>query len=90
MLRDYLNLLVKFHEEDPDGNGVAGDTYGVVAAGFLGNEAPYINYLPEFWQDAYPAILQGEDTGRPNLLRAIYEVMEESAERDITKGIDTI
>lgn len=58
---DYLNLLVKFHEEDPDGNGVSGDTYGVVAAGFLGNEAPYINYLPEFWQDAYPAILQGED-----------------------------
>jgi len=36
------------------------------------------------------AILQGEDTGKPNLLRAIYEVMEESAEKDSTKGIDTI
>ena len=36
------------------------------------------------------AILQGEDTGKPNLLRAVYEVMEESAEGDITKGIDTI
>ncbi len=58
---DYLNMLVRFHDEDPDGNGTPGDTYGVVAAGFLGNEAPYINYLPEFWQDAYPAILQGED-----------------------------
>ena len=58
---DYLNMLIKFHDEDPDGNGTAGDTYGVVAAGFLGNEAPYINYLPEFWQDAYPAILQGDD-----------------------------
>ncbi len=44
-----------------NGNGVNGDTYGVVAAGFVGNEAPYINYLPEFWQDAYPAILKGED-----------------------------
>ncbi len=55
---DYYNMLLKFHNEDPDGNGVNGDTYGVVAAGFMGNEAPYINYLPEFWQDAYPAITQ--------------------------------
>lgn len=55
---DYYNMLLKFHNEDPDGNGVNGDTYGVVAAGFVGNEAPYINYLPEFWQDAYPALVQ--------------------------------
>lgn len=55
---DYYDMLLKFHNEDPDGNGVNGDTYGVVAAGFMGNEAPYVNYLPEFWQDAYPAIMQ--------------------------------
>lgn len=36
------------------------------------------------------AILQGENTGKPNLLRAIYEVMEESAEKNPTRGIDTI
>lgn len=36
------------------------------------------------------AILQNEDTGRPNLLRAVYQVMEESAERNPTRGIDTI
>lgn len=35
------------------------------------------------------AILQGENTGRPNILRAIFEVMEESAEKNPTKGIDT-
>lgn len=58
---DYLELLRLFHNGDPDGNGVDGDTYGVVAAGFIGGEAPYINYLPEFWQDSYPAILQGDD-----------------------------
>ncbi|MDE7267593.1 MAG: extracellular solute-binding protein, partial [Lachnospiraceae bacterium] len=58
---DYYDMLKKFHDEDPDGNGKAGDTYGVVAAGFVGNEAPYINYLPEFWQDAYPSLLQGDD-----------------------------
>lgn len=58
---DYINMLTLFHTGDPDQNGTDGDTYGVVAAGFIGGEAPYINYLPEFWQDAYPAILQGED-----------------------------
>lgn len=59
---DYYNMLMKFHNEDPDGNGINGDTYGVIAAGFVGNEAPYINYLPEFWQDSYPAVLQ-DDAG---------------------------
>lgn len=55
---DYYNFLKRCHDEDPDQNGIPGDTYGTVAAGFLGNEAPYINYLPEFWQDAYPAIYE--------------------------------
>lgn len=36
------------------------------------------------------AILQGEKTGKPNILRAIYEVMEESAEKYPTQGIDTV
>lgn len=58
---DYYNMLMAFHEGDPDGNGVTGDTYGVVAAGFVGNEAPFINYLPEFWQDAYPSLVQDEN-----------------------------
>lgn len=58
---DYYNMLLRFHNEDPDGNGINGDTYGVVAAGFIGSEAPYINYLPEFWQDSYPGLLQDEN-----------------------------
>lgn len=58
---DYYAMLKAFHDGDPDGNGKDGDTYGVVASGFIGSEAPYINYLPEFWQDAYPSILQGDD-----------------------------
>ncbi len=53
----YYNMLEKFVNEDPDGNGVK-DTYGVAAAKFLGEEAPWTNYLPEFWQDAYPAFVQ--------------------------------
>ena len=46
---------------DPDGNG-KNDTYGTAAAGFAKlDDTPYIQYLPEFWQDAYPAFTQGED-----------------------------
>lgn len=58
---DYYAMLKAFHDQDPDGNGTTGDTYGVVAAGFVSAEAPYINYLPEFWQDAYPSLVQGDD-----------------------------
>ena len=57
----YIDMLTKFKTMDPDGNG-KDDTYGVIAAGFLGNEAPFINYLPEFWQDAYPAIYKKDGT----------------------------
>ncbi len=58
---DYYAMLKAFHDGDPDGNGKNGDTYGVVAPGFIGTDAPYVNYLPEFWQDAYPSLLQGDD-----------------------------
>ena len=36
------------------------------------------------------AILQGEQLSRPNLLRAVYRVMEESENLNPTKGIDTV
>ena len=52
---EYLNMLDAFTNEDPDGNGIDGDTYAISAAGLIGKEAPYINYLPNFYQDAYPS-----------------------------------
>ncbi len=58
---EYLNMLKAFTEGDPDGNGVNGDTFGVSAAGIIGKEAPYINYLPEFYQDSYPSFEKGDD-----------------------------
>lgn len=58
---EYLAVLDAFTNGDPDGNGVDGDTYGVSAAGFINPEAPYVQYLPEFWQDAYPTFYQKED-----------------------------
>ena len=55
---DYYAMLKAFTENDPDGNGSAG-TYGVIAAGFGKlDEAPFINYMPEFWQGAYPSFYQ--------------------------------
>lgn len=51
---DYYNVLLKAREINPN-------NYGVIAAGYISDEAPFINYLPEFWQDAYPAILQDEN-----------------------------
>lgn len=56
---DYYNMLLAFKNGDPDGDGIDGNTYGVIAAKYCNiGEAPYTNYLPEFWQDGYPAILQ--------------------------------
>ncbi len=52
---EYLAMLEAFTTGDPDGDGVDGNTFGVTAAGFIGAEAPYINYLPEFYQDAHPS-----------------------------------
>lgn len=36
------------------------------------------------------ALLQGESLSHPNLLRAIYQVMEDSEKNNPTKGIDTV
>ena len=36
------------------------------------------------------ALMSNLDENKPNLLRAIYNVMEESAKKDRTKGIDTV
>lgn len=58
---EYCEMLDAFANGDPDGNGVDGDTYGVSAAGFIGGEAPYTNYLAEFYQDAYPSFILTED-----------------------------
>lgn len=42
-------------------NFVANGKFAVSAAGFIGAEAPYVNYLPEFYQDGYPSFYQKDD-----------------------------
>lgn len=58
---EYLAMLEAFTTGDPDGDGTNGNTFGVTAAGFIGTEAPYINYLPEFYQDAHPSFYLKDD-----------------------------
>lgn len=58
---EYIAMLDAFTTKDPDNNGIDGDTYGVSSAGLIGNEEPYINYLPEFYQDAFPSFYQNAD-----------------------------
>ena len=59
--KEYLAMLDAFTNKDPDGNGVDGDTYAISAAGLIGKEAPYINYLPNFYQDAYPSFYKNDN-----------------------------
>ena len=60
-IQDVYDMLYAFTYNDPDGNGVDGDTYGVSSAGLIGTEAPYTNYLPEFYQDAYPSFYKNDE-----------------------------
>lgn len=48
---EYIDMLRAFKQLHPD-------KYPVTAAGFIGSEAPFTNYLPEFYQDAYPSFMQ--------------------------------
>lgn len=56
---EYLNVLRAFRDKDPDGNGKA-DTYGVTGTGLITYTEPYVQYLPEFWQEAYPGIYKNQ------------------------------
>lgn len=51
---EYTAMLDAFNKISPGG-------YAITSVGFLNNEAPFTNYLPEFWQDAYPDFMQLED-----------------------------
>lgn len=58
---EYIKMLDAFTNGDPDNNGKDGDTYGLSTAGIIGEEEPYVNYLPEFYQDAYPSFYKNDD-----------------------------
>ncbi|MBO5352932.1 MAG: extracellular solute-binding protein [Lachnospiraceae bacterium] len=51
---EYTAMLDAFVALSPDG-------YAITSPGLVNNEAPYVNYLPEFFQSAYPDFYQKED-----------------------------
>lgn len=61
---EYMNMLEAFTTGDPDGNGVDGDTYGVSAAGLIAPEAPWVMYLPEFYQDGATVDFVKDENGQ--------------------------
>lgn len=71
------------YSQIPKSSGVADAPMGKLKNPIQNKNSEYLLLLAG-------AILQNEDTGKPNLLRAINEVMEESAEKSPTMGIDTI
>lgn len=57
---EFIALCDAFVNQDPDGDGVD-DTFAISSPGFMGTGAPFVHYLPQFYQGAYPDIMQLED-----------------------------
>ena len=63
---------------------------GVTGSPIQDIPVPFQNKNSEYLLIMADALLRGEDTGKPNYLRAIYDAMEESAKIDPIRGIDTV
>ena len=90
----YSDLSVAFQPLKPFVYSQIEKSSGVENAPLDKLKVPIQNKNSEYLLIMADAILQNEHTGRPNLLRAIYQVMEESHYDDNgnykTNGIDTV
>ncbi len=91
---NYNDLSVAFQPLKPFVYSQIEKSSGVAKAPLDKFKVPVQNKNSEYLLIMADAILQNENTGRPNLLRAIYEVMEESHYDENgnykTDGIDTV
>lgn len=91
---NYSDLSVAFQPLKPFVYSQIEKSSGVANAPLDRLKIPVQNKNSEYLLIMADAILQNENTGRPNLLRAIYEVMEESHYDENgnykTDGIDTV
>lgn len=91
---NYNDLSVAFQPLKPFVYSQIEKSSGVPNAPLDKFKVPVQNKNSEYLLIMADAILQNENTGRPNLLRAIYEVMEESHYDEDgnykTDGIDTV
>lgn len=88
---NYHDLQVAFQPLKPFVYSQISKSTGLQNGPLRNIKVPVQNKNSEYLLIMADAILQGEQTGQPNLLRAIYETMEESATGPMrTKGIDTV
>lgn len=91
---NYSDLSIAFQPLKPFVYSQIEKSSGVAKAPLDKFKVPVQNKNSEYLLIMADAILQNENTGRPNLLRAIYEVMEESHYDEDgnykTDGIDTV
>ena len=87
---NYTDLEVAFQPLKPFVYSKLTKNLGVENAPIHSMQVPFQAKNAEYLLFMADALLKGEELSRPNLLRAVYRVMEDSEKFCPTKGIDTI
>lgn len=87
---NYTDLETAFQPLKPFVYSKLTKDMGVANAPIHSMEVPFQAKNAEYLLIMADAILKGEKLSRPNLLRAVYRVMEDSEKLNPTKGIDTV
>lgn len=90
---EFINMLRKFANEDPDRNGVK-DTIPLTAAGLVNSEFPMDIYLREFYQNATPDFVKKDGKWvdgmtEPEMKEALQRMKDAYAEGLIDREIVT-
>ena len=86
----YTDLEIAFQPLKPFVYTKLTKDMGVDNAPIHSMQVPFQAKNAEYLLIMADAILKGESLSRPNLLRAVYRVMEDSEKYMLTKGIDTV
>nr|DAG91621.1 MAG TPA: ATP dependent DNA helicase [Crassvirales sp.] len=87
---NYTDLETAFQPLKPFVYSKLTKDMGVANAPIHSMEVPFQAKNAEYLLIMADAILKGEKLSKPNLLRAVYRVMEDSEKLNPTKGIDTV
>lgn len=87
---NYTDLETAFQPLKPFVYSKLTKDMGVANAPIHSMKVPFQAKNAEYLLIMADAILKGEKLSRPNLLRAVYRVMEDSEKLNPTKGIDTV
>lgn len=87
---NYTDLETAFQPLKPFVYSKLTKDMGVANAPIHSMEVPFQAKNAEYLLIMADAILKGEKLSRPNLIRAVYRVMEDSEKLNPTKGIDTV